>query len=300
MNIYLKALRAPFLTGSVVPVIIGTCLAFSEGHFILSLFVVTIIGVMALHLGANLLNDYYDARGSDPINVRVTPFSGGSRVIQNDELKAVTILIMAVACFAIALITAIWLTHAGRPMVFLIGLLGLFAGWAYSAPPCQLMARGWGEIAIFFAFGPLITLGAYYVMAGNMTIEAFVVGVPQGFLITAVIWINQFPDYQADKQAGKHNLVVRLGLGVSRYFYCLMMLFSFIFIIVLVGVWGLSYLTMIAFASFPLTYKAMKIAWKAYLSHERLIPAQALTVQMVLAQGLLLSLGIFLGRFIPI
>jgi 1,4-dihydroxy-2-naphthoate octaprenyltransferase len=300
MNIYLKALRAPFLTGSVVPVIIGTCLAFSEKHFVFSLFFVTIIGVAALHLGANLLNDYYDARGSDPINVRLTPFSGGSRVIQDGELKAVTILMMAIFFFAVALVAAIWLTYMGRPMVFLIGLLGLFAGWAYSAPPFQLMSRGWGEGVIFFAFGPLITLGAYYVMSGNMTLEAFVVGIPQGFLITGVIWINEFPDYQADKQAGKNNLVVRLGLGVSRSLYCLIMLLSFLFIIVLISIWGLSYLTLIAFASFPLTFKAMKIAWKEYLSHERLIPAQALTVQTVLAQGLLLSLGIFLGRFIPI
>lgn len=300
MNIYIKALRAPFLAGSIVPVIIGTCLAFTEGHFFFSFFLITVIGVAALHLGANLLNDYYDAKGSDPINVRLTPFSGGSRVIQNGELKAGTILIMVIFFFALALAAALWLAYAGRPLVFVIGLLGLFAGWAYSAPPFQLMSKGWGEVVIFFAFGPLITLGAYYVMSGQPSWEAFAVGVPQGFLITAVIWINQFPDYQADKEAGKHNLVVRLGLGVSRYLYCLIMILSFVTIILLVGMMGLSYLTMIAFASFPLTFKAMRIAWREHLSYEQLIPAQGLTVQMVMVQGLLLSLGIFLSRFIKV
>ncbi|MBN1850594.1 MAG: prenyltransferase [Deltaproteobacteria bacterium] len=300
MNIYIKALRAPFLAGSVVPVIIGICLAFKEGHFIFSFSWITIVGVAALHLGANLLNDFYDAKGSDPINIRLTPFSGGSRVIQDGEFKAGTILVMAILFFALALASALWLAYAGRPLVFLIGFLGLFAGWAYSAPPLQLMSRGWGEIAIFFAFGPLITLGAYYVMSGQLTWQAFLVGFPQGFLITGVIWINQFPDYQADKEAGKRNLVVRLGLGASRYLYCLIMIFSFVTIVFLVGVMGLSYLTMIAFASFPLTFKAMKIAWKKHLTYEGLIPAQALTVQMVMAQGLLLSLGIFLSRFMNI
>ena len=297
MNVYIKALRAPFLTASIVPVIIGSCLAFNDGHFFFSLFFITIIGIAALHLAANLLNDYYDARGSDPINIRLTPFSGGSRVIQNGEVTPGSILIMVFFFLALALASAGWLAYAGRPMVFLIGLLGLVAGWAYSAPPFQLMSRGWGEISIFFAFGPLITLGAYYVMSGQISPNAFMVGIPQGFLITGVIWINQFPDYEADKEAGKRNLVVRLGPSISRYLYCVIMLLSFAAIILLVSIMGLSYLTMIVFASFPLTLKAMKILWKEYLSYERLIPAQALTVQMVIVQGLLLSLGIFIGHF---
>ncbi len=77
MNVYIKALRAPFLTGSLIPVIIGAAYGFIDKHFSLLLFLITALGVAALHLAANLLNDYYDAKGSDPINVRLTPFSGG-------------------------------------------------------------------------------------------------------------------------------------------------------------------------------------------------------------------------------
>ena len=94
MNAYLKALRAPFLTGSLVPVIIGAALAIKESEFVFSYFLVSLIGVAGLHLGANLINDYYDAGGSDPINLRMTPFSGGSRVIQNGEIKPGTVLAM--------------------------------------------------------------------------------------------------------------------------------------------------------------------------------------------------------------
>lgn len=207
---------------------------------------------------------------------------------------------MAVLFFALALASAIWLVYAGRPLVFPLGLLGLFAGWSYSAPPLQFMSRGWGEIVIFFAFGPLVTLGAYYVMSGALSPEAFFVGFPQGFLIMGVIWINQFPDYQADKEAGKKNLVVRLGPAISRYLYCLIMILSFVSVILLVGIMGLSYLIMIAFIAFPLVLKAMQIAWREYLSHDALIPAQALTIQTVIAQGLLLSLALFSGRFINV
>ena len=160
------------------------------------------------------------------------------------------------------------------------------------------MSRGIGELVIFWAFGPLISLGAYYVMAGSLSWQAFIIGVPQGFLIMAVIWINQFPDYEADLEAGKRNLVVRFGPKNSRYLYMVMMTAAFIFVILWVAFMGIPYLTMLSFISFPLALKAMRILWKQYLSHEALIPAQALTIQTLLAHGLLLSLGLILNRFI--
>jgi len=300
MNRYIRALRAPFLAGSIVPVIIGSALAFTDKTFSFPLFLIVLLGVTALHLGSNLINDYYDARGSDPINIRLTPFSGGSRVIQNEEISPTGILRMATGFFLISLFIGIWLAHTGRPLAIVIGLLGLVAGWAYSSPPLQLMSRGAGELVIFLAFGPLITLGTYYVMSGQLSWQAFAIGIPQGFLIGEVIWINQFPDFQADQQAGKKNLVVRLGPRISRYLYCAFMLSAFIIVILLVGIPGISYLVLLGLVAFPLALKAMRILWREYLSHERLIPAQALTIQTLIAQGLLLSLGLVLSRFIHV
>ena len=298
MNIYLKALRAPFLAGSLVPVIIGAAYALSSKTFSFWLLLICAVGIIGLHLGANLLNDYFDARGSDPINMRVTPFSGGSRAIQDGELAPRMVLFMALFFFAIGFTVGIWLICLNRPLVIPIGLLGLGAGWAYSAPPLQLMSRGWGEAVIFIAFGPLVTLGTYYVMSGSLSWPAFVIGVPQGFFIAGVIWINQFPDYEADRRANKRNLVVKLGPEYSRYLYCVIMLMAFIFVFFLIGVAGFSYLIMLSFMAFPLALKAMRILWREYLSHTGIIPAQALTIQTLIAHGLLLSIGIALSRFI--
>ena len=300
MNIYIKALRAPFLAGSLVPVIIGAAFAILEKEFILLPFSITLLGVAALHLGANLLNDYNDARGSDPINIQLTPFSGGSRVIQDKEISPGVILLMAIVFYAAGGACGIWLIYTGRPLVLILGGLGLAAGWSYSSPPLQLMSKGFGEIVIFFAFGPLITLGAYYVLSGSLSWQAFTLGIPQGFLITGVIWINQFPDYEADKEAGKKNLVVILGPKISRLLYLLIILLSFAAIIFLVGVMEFSYLIMISFISFPIAIKAIRIVWKEYLSYEGLIPAQALTIQGLIVQGLLLSLCLILSRFIHV
>jgi len=298
MNKYIKALRAPFLAGSIAPVLIGTALAYANGYFYLRNFIAALVGVASLHTFANMINDLHDAGGSDAVNLRVTPFSGGSRAIQEEGLKKSALIVMIVFFLLLALASALWMIKAGRPLAIPIGLLGLFIGWAYSAPPLQLMSKGWGEILIFFAFGPLVTLGAYYAMSGLLSLDAFVMGIPQGFLITGVIWINEFPDYDADKSVGKNNLVVRIGPEMARYLYCFIMTMSFMSIIFIVAIMHISFLIMLAFISFPMTFKAMKIAWKEYLSYEKIIPAQALTVQTVLAQGLLISAGLVVSKLI--
>jgi 1,4-dihydroxy-2-naphthoate octaprenyltransferase len=298
MHVYLRALRAPFLAGSIMPVIIGGVYAFSRKAFSVPFFLMTLCGVAALHLGANLLNDYYDAKGSDPLNLRLTPFSGGSRVIQNREIRPKTILLLAVVFFLIGIAAGAWLIFSERPLVALIGLLGLLAGWAYSSPPLQLMSRGWGEVLIFFAFGPLITLGTFYVMTGRLSGPAFMLGIPQGFLITGVIWINEFPDYEADRQAGKNNLVVQWGPARARYFYVMIIGLSFVTLLAMWVFLNLSFWILLPFAALPLALKGMKILWQEYLSHQGIIPAQALNIQTLVAHGLLLSLGLLLSRWL--
>jgi 1,4-dihydroxy-2-naphthoate octaprenyltransferase len=298
MNAYVKALRVPFLAGSIVPVVLGSALALTVGSFSTWLLLICAAGISGLHLGANLINDYFDNRGSDPVNVRITPFSGGSRAIQDGNVSPGAVLAMALFCFAVGFGVGIWLAWSGRPLIVIIGLLGLGAGWAYSAPPLQLMSRGWGEVVIFFAFGPLVTLGTFYVMSGSLSWPAFAVGTPQGFFIAAVIWINQFPDYEADRKTHKRNLVVRLGPALSRYLYCAIMLMGFFSVFFLVQVAGFSPLILISFVAFPLAFKAMRIVWHEYLSHEGIIPAQALTIQTLIAHGLLLTIAVVVSRFI--
>ncbi|MCX5892115.1 MAG: prenyltransferase, partial [Deltaproteobacteria bacterium] len=215
---YLKALRLPFLTGSLLPVAVATVLAYwLHQAFNLGFFCLNLLGVAALHLGANLINDYYDSFGSDPLNVNVTPFSGGSRVIQDGQLEAETVKTLAYFFLAVGVVCGLALIYAGRPWVAVFGFLGLLAGFCYSASPVQLMSLGLGEIFIFVAFGPLLSLGSYYVQTDKLAPVGAAVGLPLAFLITAIIWINEFPDLEADLAAAKRHLVCRLGLKLSRW-----------------------------------------------------------------------------------
>ena len=160
LRVYLQAFRLPFLTGSLMPVAVAGALAYGNtGTWNPLLLGLTFLGVGALHSGANLLNDYYDSFGSDPINIHVTPFSGGSRVIQDHGLSPDAVRFMSFICLGLGCICGLALIFMGRPWVALLGTLGLLAGYLYSASPVQLMSAGMGESAIFLAFGPLLTWG---------------------------------------------------------------------------------------------------------------------------------------------
>ena len=298
MNIYIRAMRLPFLTGSLVPVLLAAGQAYHQGFFRGFELLLTLIGVGSLHIAANMINDYFDAPGSDIINLHPTPFSGGSRVIQEESLSARRVLGISIFFFAWAVLTGLVLIFMGRPYVALIGLLGLLAGLFYSADPLKLMSRGLGEVTIFLAFGPLITWGTYYVLANHLTWPAFFLGFPLGFLITAVIWINQFPDFQADRAAQKNNLVVRLGLEFSRWIYLLLMIMPFPFLFFLWGSQHFSFLILMAWLALPLAIKAIRIFWKNYNTYEQIIPAQLLTIQTNMAVGVLMLAGILIGHFV--
>jgi len=297
MNAYMRALRAPFLAGSITPILIGGGYAILQSSFDGPRFLLCLLGVGALHLGANLINDYYDARGSDPINWRLTPFSGGSRVIQDGTVPSRAVLAMAIGFFGLGLICGIALAFTGRPLVLIIGALGFGAGWSYSASPVQLMARGFGEIVIFFAFGPLITLGTSYALCGALSLDAFLIGIPHGFLIAEVIWINQFPDYEADRTAGKRNLVVRWGLERARRIYVSIILLSFVSLALLAMLAEIPFSILAGLLALPFGVKASTVLWREYRSHEGVVPAQAGTIQTLIVQGVLVTLGLIAGRF---
>jgi len=293
LGVYIRAVRLPFLTGSLMPVAVAAAYAYYEkGVVDVRLLSLTMFGVAFLHLGGNLINDFYDSFGSDPINVYVTPFSGGSRVIQNQELTAETVLFMAYLFFGLGVLCGLALLYLGRPYVLVIGLLGLGAAYLYSASPVQLMSLGLGERTIFLAFGPVLSFGAYYVMTGLLAPVGLAVSLPLAFLITAILWINEFPDLEADETAAKRHLVVRLGLGRALWVYASLMVAPFLSLFVLLEVFKLPELIFATLVALPLAVNAVRLAFTTDPIDPEFVPIQALTIKTHFLTGLALTLSL--------
>lgn len=292
-----QAMRLPFLTGSLMPVVIVATWASVDHEFSWPLVLLTLLGVGLLQVGGNTINDYYDAAGSDPLNQRTTPFSGGSRVIQEGGLSRKTMLGLSLGAFALAGVCGAALVFMGRPWVLAAGGAGLLGAWLYSGTALAFMRRSLGELVLFLVFGPVLTWGAGYVFTGQFTWQAFVLGLPTGWVILAVLWINQFPDSEADRAAGKNNLVVRMGTATARWGYLALMLAAYPTLALMAHFGGFTAWLYLGWLSLPLALKAISICWRHHDDHQALIPGQALTIMTHLTLALLMVAGLLVQYF---
>ncbi len=228
LGAFARELRAEFLPASALAVVTGTALAFYDtGRWHGWLFVECVLGVCALHAGANVLNDYFDhGGGSDAANTDfVRPFTGGSRLIQQGVLRPGDVLRLGVGLLAAGIAVGTHLALRAGWGVAGFMAAGVAAGVGYSIPRIGLAARGAGEVAVALAFGVLPVTGAYLVQTGTVTAQAFFLSLPVSLLIAAVLFVNQFPDCRADQAVGKRTWVVRLGpRRAARVYVALMAL----------------------------------------------------------------------------
>ena len=233
--------RMPFTSASLLPVfVVGAYFAgMGDGLFNIPLFVLTIFGILIAHLGINVFNDYFDVKdGTDEANTEYfQQVSGGSRAIelglitlQGTKKLGIILTILALGIGGVILANINPLNFNGTIQ---IALAGLFLGYFYTARPLRLVARrGLGEIAIFLAFGPLLTLGTGYAIfngdfANSMHfMNCILLGIPLGLLTTNILLINEFPDMKSDAKTGKNHLVVTFGKKTSRWIYLLFLLLA--------------------------------------------------------------------------
>ena len=214
---WLVITRAPFLSAVIMPILIGAAWVayqdivspFPTGKFWLALF-----AGICLHISANVFNDYFDwSSGTDQANNDYfLPYSGGSRSIELGLADEKTLLRVASGALVIAGLIGLYLALASGLVMIAFGLVGAFLAYFYTAPPLRLAARkGLGELSVGLAFGPLATAGTVYALTGQSPLSSFLIGIPIGLLTVLILWINQFPDEEADKATGQNNLVVVLG-----------------------------------------------------------------------------------------
>lgn len=299
VRIWLKEIRAPFLTASTAPVLLGSAVAYSfdPGAFNLWFFILVLLGGICLHIGANVANDYFDYKsGTDNINVEyVRPFTGGSRVIQEGLMTPREVFIEAMVFFAIGGLIGLYLAFQDRTLVIVLGVIGAFSGYFYTAPPIQLVNRGVGELFIGLNFGILMTLGAYYVQIGSLAWEPVLAAVPISILIATLLYINEFQDYTADKAAGKRHLVVRLGKKKAAKGHAVLLSSVYIYIAVVVALGWISPYSMIAFMTLPLAITSMRFSRDFYSDSFKVVPANVSTIQCHIAVGLLMTFGYLLA-----
>ena len=297
LKLWIAETRAPFFTATIVPILLGSVIAWARGEpFHWGLFFLTLLGGLLLHAGANMINDYMDhLRGTDAVNVEfVRPFTGGSRMIQEGLLTPRQILTASVLCLALGSVVGLYLASVRGWVILLIGAVGIFSAVFYVTPGFSLSAIGVGELFIGLNFGVLMTLGAYTVQTGRFSWEPVVASLPVALLIAAVLYINEFQDAAADGAVGRRHLVVRLGKRLAAQGYAALMLAVYLSLLLGVLLDGVTPWALLGLLTVPLAFKAVQVALAHYDDSQQLVPANAGTIQVHLLTGLLMIVGYLL------
>lgn len=287
--------RPRTLVAGVIPVVVGAAAA---GHTEAAWrFPAALVVAVALQVGVNFANDYFDGVGGVDTHERLGP----PRLVASGAASARAVLSAALVSLGIAAVVGLALALATSPVSILaIGALALAAAVLYSGGPRPYAGLGLGEVMVFVFFGLMATCGTSYVVGGTVTASAWWSGAALGLLAVAILVANNLRDIPTDEAAGKRTLAVRLGERRTRLLYRACVVGSFAVICVGVVVFqaseavGITRWALFALVAWPLAIAPMDAVGGA--SGRDLIPVLTGTAALEAGFGAMLALGLLLGR----
>lgn len=288
---WLQAIRLRFLLASVIAVSNGIALAFWKNKQVdLPNAILTFVGVICLHASIDLLNDYWDyKRGIDTATQR-TKFSGGTGVLPDNLLKPRSV-------YSAGLILLLLGTLLGMYFVVIKGItIALLLGFAVLAVyfySTSIVNFGLGEAFVAIK-GTLIVVGSYYVQTSSIEPGVIYVGIIIGILSASVLFVNSFPDYQADRSRGRRTLVILLGRQRAVKIFPWIILCTYVLIISGIILGYLRIYSLVSLLSVPFAIRAIKRIGKSHEDVDKLVPVMGATVAYSRVTGLVLAASLFI------
>jgi 1,4-dihydroxy-2-naphthoate octaprenyltransferase len=294
LMLLVRATRAPFLTATLAPVLLGIAVAARAGFFDAPTALITVVAAVLVQVGLNVANDVFDTiQGADDVNPTPTMFSGGSRVLQEGLLSMRGMALLSAGAYLVAgALGLVLLALRASTELVAIAAVGLAMSLTYTMPPFKLAYRGLGEIATAVGFGPVMLLGAYVVQSrGPISAEAAVASVPVALLVAMILYVNEIPDREGDALAGKKTLPVRWSRGAVIRGWDLSVAAAFLVVAGGVAVGLLPVPALLALLAIPLALQVRRGLTRFYDEPYALMPAMAANIKLHLGVGLLLVAG---------
>ncbi len=289
LKIWLMATRPATLPAAVVPVLVGSALAYRAGAFQPLVMAAALLAALLIQIGTNLANDYFDARKGADTSERLGP----QRVTQSGLLPARLVLTAALISFGLAALCGVYLIAVAGWPILVIGVLSIAAGILYTAGPFPLGYHGLGDLFTFVFFGLVAVVGTDYAHTGQFRWVAVWAALPIAMLVTAILVVNNLRDAPTDRKAGKRTLAVIFGERFARSEYAVLVIGAFV-LLPLAWMWGgASPFTMLAWLTAPMALNLIDT-----VNRERgrvLNKALVGTARLHLIFGVLFALGLVIG-----
>jgi len=267
---------------------VGGAVAAMDGPFNWWLFVLTLAGMVFLHAATNLFNDYYDIQsGVDSVGAATTRYR--PHPLGEGRLRPESVRYAAYALFLAGTVIGVWLAATRGWPVLAIGIVGLLASLAYSAPPVSYKYVALGELSVFLMWGPLMVEGIYFVQRQAFSLQALWISIPFGVIVALVLLANNLRDISHDKRQNIRTIPIILGPRKGFHLYAGLVALAYACILAMVSVGILPLWSLIVFFSLPLAIRIFRIMVQK-------IPddADARTAQLDTAFGVLLLISLVL------
>jgi len=284
---------------STVPMLIATALAYNKDKAVdWSWVILALAGIYFIEIGKNAVNEFVDYwTGVDRFVTadKRTPFSGGKKTIVDGKLSMLETAIIAFITLAVAFFIGLYIALVREPNVFWIGMIGGVMAVFYSLPPFKFNYNGLGEAVVGLTFGPLVMTGMYVMLTGELDAYAAFIGLPLAFLITAVLWINQYPDYEADMKGGKRNWLVRIGKAQGLKVYAWLYAGAYLSFVALAVTSG-NYYWLLGLITLPIAVQSVLIAASNLNQLPAFLGANARTIMIYQLTGAAMIAAALLGQ----
>jgi 1,4-dihydroxy-2-naphthoate octaprenyltransferase len=290
LKIWIEATRPYSFTASVTPVFIGSVLGAMDGLFSWGRFLLALFGSLFIHIGTNLVNDYYDHKsGVDTIESK-----SGSQVIQRGLLTADEVYWGGIATFGIGSLFGLVLVGLCGWPILALGIASVLAGYFYTANPLSLAYIALGEATVFVFMGPVIIIGAYYVQREVFSLAPLLISLPVGCVVAAILQANNIRDIEADKAHGKNTLATVISRRAANWELGVLIYGAFVLTGLLVLLGYAPWPVLLTLLSIRLAIPVVRIVFQT----EELQDTVEQCAKLHLEYGVLLIIGMLISRFL--
>jgi 1,4-dihydroxy-2-naphthoate polyprenyltransferase len=294
MKILFLETRPQFLILDFVLAILGTGLAMYEGFFNIWYALLALLGVLLTHASVNVINDYFDYKSGIDLKVNRTPFSGGSGLLPAGKINPRQALWLGTICLLLAVPIGVFFVMVKGwlliPLLVVAALSILFYTSIILKTPFPEWAAGLG-------LGLLPVMGFYFIQTGHYSWSSVIAGVPAYILVYNLLFLNEFPDVEADKTGKRKTFPILLGLRKASLWYTGATVLVYVWIIACVIAGAMPVYALLALLSLPLAVKAIRGALN-YSDMNQLVPGMASNVMVVLLVQLLVGIGYIPARLL--
>jgi len=291
LKLYFLETRPHFLLLSVVLAFLGASIAWYDGYFHIGYALLAGFGLLLTHISVNTLNDYFDYRSGVDLATKRTPFSGGSGFLPAKLLTPGQVFWLGMSSFLLAVVIGIFFLVTKGWLLLPLLLLAAVCVLFYTP---VILKTPWPEWAAGLGLGTLPILGLYFVQSAQYTWHAVIASIPSGILVHNLLLLNEFPDVEADGQAGRRTLPIILGGARASLIYSGFSIAVYLWVIGWVSAGVMPVFCLISLLTIPFALKAIKGS-RRHQDMAQLVPAMASNVLVVLVTQLLLGIGYILG-----